>query len=143
MVFQGNSQNTLQKSPDRVFTYVNEFGDTMVSMSMNDAKILLEDVLHYRYTDSLLQAYKDKDSLNIESYAKQKKIIFKLSELTTNQKEIIKNLEEVVKNKDVQSKLKDDIIDQQDKEIKKQKILKKIGFSGSVILPVLVLILLL
>lgn len=143
MVFQGNSQDTLQKSPDRVFTYVNEFGDTMVSMSMNDAKILLEDVLHYRYTDSLLQAYKDKDSLNIESYVKQKKIIFKLSELTTNQKEMIKNLEEVVKNKDVESKLKDDIIDQQDKEIKKQKILKKIGFSGSVILPVLVLILLL
>ena len=143
MVFQGNSQDTLQKSPDRVFTYVNEFGDTMVSMSMNDAKILLEDVLHYRYTDSLLQAYKDKDSLNIESYVKQKKIIVKLSELTTNQKEMIKNLEEVVKNKDVESKLKDDIIDQQDKEIKKQKILKKIGFSGSVILPVLVLILLL
>jgi len=143
MVFQGNSQDTLQESPDRVFTYVNELGDTMVSMGMNDAKILLEDVLHYKYTDSLLKAYKVKDSLNIENYVKQKKIIFKLSELTTNQKEIIKNLEEVINNKDNENEKKDDIINQQDKEIKKQKILKKIGFSGSVILPVLLLILLL
>ena len=143
MAFQGNSQDTLQENPNRVFTYVNEFGDTMVSMSMDDAKILLEDVLHYEYTDSLLQAYKEKDSLNFERNSKQENIIFKLSELTTNQKEIIKNLEEVIKNKDNESKLKDDIIDQQDKEIKKQKILKKIGFSGSVIFPVLVLILLL
>lgn len=143
MAFQGNSQNTLQENQNRVFTYVNELGDTMVSMSMDDAKILLEDVLHYEYTDSLLQAYKEKDSLNFERNTKQENIIFKLSELTINQKEIIKNLEEVIKNKDNESKLKDDIIDQQDKEIKKQKILKKIGFSGSVIFPVLVLILLL
>lgn len=143
MAFQGNSQNTLQENQNRVFTYVNELGDTMVSMSMDDAKILLEDVLHYEYTDSLLQAYKEKDSLNFERNTKQENIIFKLSELTINQKEIIKNLEEVIQNKDNESKLKDNIIGQQDKEIKKQKILKKIGFSGSVIFPVLVLILLL
>lgn len=142
MVFQANSQDTLTKRTDRVFTYVNEFGDTMVSMSVEDAKIILEDILKYEYTDSLLQAYKEKDSLNIQKNIKQESIILKLSELTTNQREIIKNLEEVVKNKNNENEFKDNIIDQQRKEIKKQKILKKLGFTGSIILPVLVLILL-
>ena len=142
MVFQANSQDTLTKRTDRVFTYVNEFGDTMVSMSVEDAKIILEDILKYEYTDSLLQAYKEKDSLNIQKNIKQESIILKLSELTTNQREIIKNLEEVVKNKNNENEFKDNIIDQQRKEIKKQKILKKLGFTGSIILPILVLILL-
>lgn len=142
MVFQANSQDTLTKRTDRVFTYINEFGDTMISMSVEDAKIILEDILKYEYTDSLLQAYKEKDSLNIQKNIKQESIILKLSELTTNQKEIIKNLEEVVKNKNNENEFKDNIIDQQRKEIKKEKILKKLGFTGSIILPVLVLILL-
>ena len=115
----------------------------MVSMSIYDAKILLEDVLHYEYTDSLLNVYIEKDSLNNERFEIQKSTIFKLNELNNNKSEIIDNLEDVIKNKDNENKLKDDIIKQQDKEIRKQKILKKIGFSGSVILPIVVLILLL
>lgn len=143
MTLQAKSQNTLTEETNRVFTYVNEFGDTMVSMSIVDAKTLLEDVLHYEYADSLLNVYIDKDSLNNKRFEIQKTTILKLTQLNTNQSEIIDNLNEVVKNKDSENNLKDDIIKQQDKEIKKQKILKKFGFGGSIILPIIVLILLL
>tara|TARA_R110001592_G_scaffold217776_4_gene471628 strand:- start:2348 stop:2695 length:348 start_codon:yes stop_codon:yes gene_type:complete len=115
----------------------------MVSMSIVDAKTLLEDVLHYEYADSLLNVYIDKDSLNNKRFEIQKTTILKLTQLNTNQSEIIDNLGEVVKNKDSENNLKDDIIKQQDKEIKKQKILKKFGFGGSIVLPIIVLILLL
>lgn len=143
MALQAKSQSTLTEETNRVFTYVNEFGDTMVSMSIVDAKTLLEDVLHYEYADSLLNVYIDKDSLNDKRFEIQKTTILKLAQLNTNQSEIIDNLGEVVKNKDTENNLKDDIIKQQDKEIKKQKILKKLGFSGSIVLPIIVLILLL
>lgn len=143
MTLQAKSQSTLTEETNRVFTYVNEFGDTMVSMSIVDAKTLLEDVLHYEYADSLLNIYIDKDSLNNKRFEIQKTTILKLTQLNTNQSEIIDNLNEVVKNKDSENNLKDDIIKQQDKEIKKQKILKKFGFGGSIILPIIVLILLL
>jgi hypothetical protein len=143
MALQAKSQSTLTEETNRVFTYVNEFGDTMVSMSIVDAKTLLEDVLHYEYADSLLNVYIDKDSLNNKRFEIQKTTILKLTQLNTNQSEIIDNLEKVVKNKDSENNLKDDIIKQQDKEIKKQKILKKFGFGGSIILPIIVLILLL
>ena len=143
MALQAKSQNILTEETNRVFTYVNEFGDTMVSMSIVDAKTLLEDVLHYEYADSLLKVYIDKDSLNNERFEMQKSTILKLSKVQSNQSEIIDNLEELVKNKDSENNLKDDIIKQQDKEIKKQKILKKFGFGGSIILPIVVLILLL
>lgn len=143
MALQAKSQSTLTEETNRVFTYVNEFGDTMVSMSIVDAKTLLEDVLHYEYADSLLNVYIDKDSLNNKRFEIQKTTILKLTQLNTNQSEIIDNLNEVVKNKDSENNLKDDIIKQQDKEIKKQKILKKFGFGGSIILPIIVLILLL
>jgi hypothetical protein len=143
MALQAKSQSTLTEETNRVFTYVNEFGDTMVSMSIVDAKTLLEDVLHYEYADSLLNVYIDKDSLNNKRFEIQKTTILKLTQLNTNQSEIIDNLGEVVKNKDSENNLKDDIIKQQDKEIKKQKILKKFGFGGSIVLPIIVLIFLL
>ena len=142
MALQVKSQNTLTEETNRVFTYDNDFGDTMVSMNIEDAKTLLEDVLHYEYADSLLKVYIAKDSLNNERFEMQKSTILKLSKVQSNQDEIINNLEEMVKNKDTENNLKDDIIEQQDKEIKKQKILKKLGFSGSVILPIIVLLIL-
>ena len=56
---------------------------------------------------------------------------------------IVSNLETVVKNKDEIIIYKDKTIKQQEKEIRKQKILKNLGFVGSVVLPVITLIILL
>jgi len=49
----------------------------------------------------------------------------------------------VISNKDREIVLKDNIIKQQKKEIRKQKVLKIIGFSGAIILPIITLIALL
>ena len=55
--------------------------------------------------------------------------------------QMIINLENILTNKDRELYLKDDIIKQQKKEIRKQKTLKILGFAGSVILPVITVLL--
>ena len=143
MVFQSHSQNISIKEPNRVTTFVNEYGDTMVSMSLSDAKILLEDVLKYEYADSLLIQYKVKDSLQLNTITMQKEVLMNLSNEKFNLEQINDNLQQVIVNKDKELDLKDEIIKDQKKEIRKQKSLKILGFTGSVVLPILTLILVL
>lgn len=112
----------------------------MVSMYIDDAKILLEDVLHYEYTDSLLAVYKERDSLNTKTINLQKEVLMKMGEEKINLEKMNSNLEEMIKNKDTELGLKDDIIKDQKKEINKQKTLKILGFAGSVILPIITII---
>ena len=59
-------------------------GDTLVQMHYEDARVLLEDVLHYEYADSLLAVYKGRDSLNTKTVTLQKEAITKLSFLVFN-----------------------------------------------------------
>ena len=143
MGLQGNCQSISTEEPNRITTYITERGDTMVSMSIEDAKILLEDVLSYEYSDSLLTVYKERDSLNTKTISLQKEVLMKMGQEKLNLEEMNKNLEEVIKNKDQELILKDDIIKQQKREIRKQKTLKILGFAGSVILPVITVLLIL
>jgi len=119
---------------------INERGDTLVTMSYEDARILLRDVLYYEYTDSLLSNYKELDSLNTTIIIMQKDVLVKLGQEKLNLEQMVTNLELVITNKDTEIYLKDDIIKQQKKEIRKQKVLKIIGFSAAIILPILTLI---
>ena len=70
MALQGHSTTILPE--ERVRVVINQKGDTLVEMHYEDAKILLEDVLHYEYADSLLLEYKTRDSLNTEKVILQK-----------------------------------------------------------------------
>lgn len=140
MGLQGSCQTTSTGEPSRIITYISEKGDTMVSMYIDDAKILLEDVLHYEYTDSLLAVYKERDSLNTKTINLQKEVLMKMGEEKINLEKMNSNLEEMIKNKDTELGLKDDIIKDQKKEINKQKTLKILGFAGSVILPIITII---
>jgi len=115
-------------------------GDTLVQMHYEDARVLLEDVLHYEYADSLLAVYKGRDSLNTKTVTLQKEAITKLSLKNQNYEDIIKNFDSIIANKDEELKINEEIIKQQKKEIRKQKFLKIIGFAGSVILPILTLL---
>lgn len=137
---RANCQTTSTGEPNRIITYISEQGDTMVSMYIEDAKILLEDVLHYEYSDSLLNVYKERDSLNTKTINLQKEVLMKMGQEKMNLEQMNINLEEMIKNKDLELTLKDDIIKQQKKEIRKQKTLKIIGFAGSVILPIITVI---
>lgn len=143
MVLQSHSQSISTVEPNRIIVYVSEQGDTMVSMYIGDAKVLLEDVLHYQYSDSLLNVYKEKDSLSTNTINMQKDVLMKMGQEKMNLEAMNSNLESIIANKDGEIALKDDIIKQQKKEIRKQKFLKIIGFTGSVVLPIATLILLL
>lgn len=112
-------------------------------MSYKDAKVILSDLLHYEYADSLYLEYKERDSLNTNTITMQKNVLDAYAQKITNIEGINTNLNSVMVNKDFELTLKDDIIKQQKKEIRKQKRLKILGFVGSVVLPIVVVILIL
>ena len=142
MVLPLHSQNTLTEE-NRIKSFINEKGDTMVIMAYEDARILLKDVLHYEYSDSLLTEYKVRDSLNSSTIEMQKDVLMKMGEEKLNLEQMNENLNEVIINKDKEIAFKDETIKEQKKEIRKQKFLKIIGFSAAVVLPILTLILIL
>tara|TARA_R110002153_G_scaffold38542_1_gene111870 strand:- start:22 stop:360 length:339 start_codon:yes stop_codon:yes gene_type:complete len=109
-------------------------------MNLEDARIVLSDLLEYEVVDSLLTVYKNKDTLNTTTISLQKDVIVKLTQKSQNQQSIIDNFEHILSNKDKEIVLKDKTIKAQEKEIKKQKRLKIVGFIGSIILPILTLI---
>lgn len=119
---------------------VNSNGDTLVIMHLEDARIILNDLLEYEVTDSLLTAYKEKDSLNTNTISLQKDVIFKLVEKSDNQQTQIDNFQSILDHKNEEIALKEDTIKQQKKEIRKQKFFKLAGFTGSIILPILTLL---
>ena len=134
VVFRGNSQNTLTIKPNRVQTYINDYGDTMVVISYLDAKTLLEDVLNYQYSDSLLLEYQKRDSLQNHKIQLKLELIKNLTTEKINLETMVGELEKVNKNNLT-------IIDEQKVEIKKQKRFKFLGITGSIVLPILTLIL--
>ena len=130
-------------SKGEIKTIVNQNGDTLLMMHLNDAKKIFTDLLQCEVTDSLLNMYVVRDSLNNEKIILKDNLIEKLNLQNENYQKIVTNLETVVKNKDEIINYKDKTIKQQEKEIRKQKILKNLGFVGSVVLPVITLIILL
>jgi len=112
-------------------------------MNLEDAKVILSDLLEYEIVDSLLTVYKEKDSLYTNTITLQKDIIVKLTQKSENQSVQISNFQTILDNKDQELLLNDDIIKQQKKEIRKQKFFKIVGFAGSIILPIVTLLALL
>jgi len=140
MVLPAVCQTTLNGN---IESLVNDKGDTLIVMPLEEAKMLLTDLLECEVTDSLLNIYVERDSLNKEKIILKDNIIEKLKLQNQNTENIIKNLEEIVGNKDEEISLKDKTIKEQKKEIKKQRNLKRLGFIGSIALPVVILIILL
>jgi uncharacterized coiled-coil protein SlyX len=131
------------KQEPRVQTYVNAKGDTLIEMKLIDAKSVLDDLLDKQVSDSLVDVYASRDSINQVSIALQADQIKTLNETIKNQGLISDNLTTIVSNKDKEISDLNDIIKQQKKEIRKQKILKIIGFTAAVVLPIGLLVLLL
>lgn len=138
MGLQSSCQAILKE--ERIRVIINQKGDTLVEMHYQDAKILLEDVLHYEYTDSLLIEYKKRDSLNGKKITLQKSKIDALNQKTQNLEEMVSNFENIIRNKDKEIALKEDEITSLKKEVVKQKILKVVGFSTAVIFSILTLL---
>lgn len=136
-----NSQITLKKG--QVKTFVSDNGDTLITMRIEDAKVILTDILNYQIADSIICEYEAKDKESSKVITLQKNAILKLSTELANDEVRIAALESVIKNKDEEIAFKDDIIKKQKREIFKQKTFKILGFSGAIILPVVTALLLL
>ncbi len=140
MMLPVTSQTTLR---GEIKSIINQKGDTLITMSLHDAKIILTDLLECEITDSLLKEYIERDSLNNQKIILKDKIISNLELQNLNKNQIIQNINSIIQNKDSEISLKNGIIKVQEKQIKKQKRLKVLGFVGSIALPILTLIALL
>jgi len=140
MMLPAISQTT---SKGTIESVVDKEGDTLIIMSLPIAKYILADLLEYEITDSLLNVYIERDSLNSEKIILKDNIIEKLELQNKNKDEIIKNLNIIINNKTKEIEYNSLTIEDQKKEIKKQKNLKRVGFIGAVVLPIITLIILL
>jgi len=139
MALQANSQNILIKEP-RVQAFVNQKGDTIIQMKLDDAKIILADVLDREVADSLVNVYKQRDSINTNTIQLQVKEIKALQQKGFNYEQQVANLEKLTKNKDEEIKMLNKSLDEQKDATKKQRRLKNLGFVGCVVLPIIVLL---
>lgn len=137
MAFQMHSQT----SSTRVQTIINSKGDTLIQMKLTDARLILSSVLTKAYSDSLISVYETRDSANANIIVLQKEEIMLLNEKFNNQKTITENLTQVLENKDKEIVILNETIKKQKKEIRKQKILKVLGFTAAVVLPITTIIL--
>ena len=83
-------------SKGEVKTTVNENGDTLVIMNLEDAKIILSDLMEYEVVDSLLTIYKEKDSLNTQTITLQKDVIVKLTKKSQNLELQVSNFQSIL-----------------------------------------------
>ena len=132
---------TISKSKPRVTTVVTAQGDTLVQFQIKDAKKLLADVLDKKIVDSLVNVYMLRDGLQKNTIDLQVSQIKAMQQKSDNQAQQVINLEKVIANKDEEVTILNNTIEDQKKEIRKQKRLKTLGFVGAIVLPILVLLL--
>ena len=142
MALPMHSQNISIK-PNRVQTVVTPQGDTLVQFRLKDAKKILADLLDKEIVDSLLIVYEERDTSKNEVIKLKTEQIRLLQQKSVNHEQQITNLNQIIANKDTEIALANEEIKKQKKEIRKQKILKTIGFIGSVVLPIITLLLIL
>jgi hypothetical protein len=138
MALQANSQSTLLDTRKIKCQVIN--GDTVITMPLSDAKVVLKGILDAEIADSLLRVYVTRDKINNDIIQLQVKEIKALQEKTKNEAELSNNLQSIIQNKDTEIADLNAIIKKQKKEIRKQKFIKTIALIGDVALPVLVLL---
>lgn len=132
---------TISKSKPRVTTVITQQGDTLVQFHIKDAKKLLADVLDKKIVDSLVNVYMLRDGLQKNTIDLQVSQIKAMQQKSDNQAQQVINLEKMIANKDEEVTILNNTIEDQKKEIRKQKRLKTLGFVGAIVLPILVLLL--
>ena len=140
LAFPTLSQTTL-KTEQRVQTLVNTKGDTLIQLSLADAKIVLTDLYDKQISDSIISVYEVRDSINASSINLLKKDVDKYKEKCGNFTIMLDNNIKLIVNKDTEIGVLNKTIKEQKKEIRKQKFLKIMGFTAAVVLPITVLIL--
>jgi len=109
-------------------------------MNIKDAKVLLTAVKEKQLNDELLIEYTKRDTLQKKLIVVKDSTIKTQSEVIQNSVVIVSNLNKINANQAKEIDIFKGTIKERDKEIKKQKVLKKIGFIGCVVLPFLTLL---
>jgi hypothetical protein len=133
-----NSQTTLEDTKKIETVVIN--GDTLIQIPLSSAKIILQSVLENEVADSLLTAYVFKDSVNTNIIEFQTSTIRLLQEKSNNQEQLNQNLSLIIKNKDLEIEMLNEIIREQRRYIRKQKLIKAVSLVGNIVLPIAVLI---
>ncbi len=124
----------------RVQLVISQKGDTSLQMNIQDAKVVLNDLLEKKYVDSMLVVYSTRDSLNTSIIRLQLSEIRLIQEKSKNQDLELANLNKIITNKDTEILDLNSVIKKQKKEIRKQKVLKIFGFTAAVMLPIIIII---
>lgn len=138
MSLQTLSQNISIKN-NRVTAIVNN-SDTLIQFKLSDAKIILVDVLEKEKLDSIVKYYEINDSLKDINVGLQYSMITDLQTKNLLQIKVVDNLNIIITNKDKEISLLNETIKKQKKEIRKQKVLKIMGFTAAIVAPIIVLI---
>lgn len=138
MMLQAQSQ-TLSKN-QRIKTIVTEQGDTLLQMKISDAKKLLSILLEKEVNDDLLATYIKRDSLNQELVTVKDEKIKNLQTDRDVLNAIIDNLNQTITNNEGKVKQLQAKVIEQEKDLKKERFLKKVGFIGCILLPVLTIL---
>ena len=138
MALPARSQNISKEQ--RVQSVINEYGDTVIQMSLSDAKTILKSLLEKEINDSLLDVYTVVDSLNKNKITLLVDKIEILQNEKNNLTEIVNNLNSIIDNLKSENEILSDVIKKQKKELRKQKIIKMIALIGDVALPVATLL---
>jgi len=133
-----HSQNILTKKP-RVETLINSNKDTVIQFKINDARVILRDLLDKKYTDSLLVIDEDLNNVNENIIKLDGEHIKLLEEENKNNAVVINNLNENIKIKDDSIKIKDNSIKTLKNEVTKQKFLKYLACIGTIALGILLI----
>lgn len=133
-----NSQNISTKKP-RVETLVNSDKDTVIQFKINDARVILRDILDKKYVDSLLVVHENLNTINEQIIRLDGDHIKLLEDETKNKTIMITDLTEVTKNKDQSIAILNNAVVQQKKEIRKQKFIKYLAVISTITLGVLLI----
>lgn len=130
-------------SKGEIKTIINENNDTLIIMTLEDGKKILTDLLECEITDSILDEYVLRDSLNTEKIILKEEMITRLIDKNGNYEQVINNMELIINNKDSEIVIKDNNIKDLKKEVRKQKRQKVIAIITSITLPILVVLIIL
>lgn len=113
----------------------------LLKLHVDEARLILGDLLDFEHVDSLLAVYKIKDSVNLEIINKKDIIIINQKEKIENYTIEIENSKQIIKNKDAELGILLNRIKDLEKDINKLRRQKKFLSILSISGPILVLIL--
>lgn len=138
MVSIGHSQNISKE--DRIQISINKKGDTITTMSYSDSKLLLEDLLKYKKSKEMISLYEVREITYNNIIDSQKEKLSFLTIKTDNLTTINSNLEIILTNRGREIELANKQIEELNREIRRQKTKKVIGFIGAGVIVVATLL---